>query len=455
MLLKATKYYATDYNKKGELLLMSTLNKAYLKFPAAIAENVLECLSNQSPINYNEEIAFPYEKILYENRYLYEAEYDESWLVDVAHKTHVFSDNWLYLTILPTNNCNFSCIYCYESNKEESMNDQTENSILEFVKRNIKKYKNLRLNWFGGEPLLQKERVVRMSEKINEICKQNGVPMVGLMSTNGYELDLLTFKRLIRSRILSYQICLDGDSCTHNVQRPHRLKEDSYEKIFANLKQIKEGIKTGTFKIGIRANMTPFVEEHMLSHLKKLAVVFGSDKRFNVYFQGVRDWGGERFKNNQPQVIENEEDYYRKWYDIANAFGLNSAESLEFAPVYGLCEANLKNGYVITHDGKITKCSLASYNDKYRDINEIGYIDEKGRAIICQEKQAKWIASRLTLPKCNDCYIYPICCGGSCPYMKNIQEKKSCLPIKEMLKAHLRCMDLKGKIEMVCEGGQL
>ena len=43
MLLKPTKYYATDYNKKGELLLMSTLNKAYLKFPAAISEQVLKC----------------------------------------------------------------------------------------------------------------------------------------------------------------------------------------------------------------------------------------------------------------------------------------------------------------------------------------------------------------------------------------------------------------------------
>lgn len=447
MFLKPTRYYATDYNKRGELLLMSTLSKTYLKFSPEIAEKVLTCLKSDHLVEYDEETAPLYEKILYNNGFLYESDYDESKFVDVIHKTHLFSDNWLYLTILPTNNCNFRCVYCYETNKDEYMSEQTENNILEFVRKNIRKYKYLRLNWFGGEPLLKKERVIYMSEKISAICRENKVPMIGLMSTNGYELDVETFKKLIRSRILSYQICLDGDVCTHNIQRPHYLNSDSYETIFNNLKSIKENVKSGTFKIGIRANMTPFVEEHMQSHLEKLATVFGGDSRFNVYFQGVRDWGGERIKTNKPELVDNEEVYYRKWYDIASVLGLNSAESLEFAPVYGLCEANLKNGYVITYDGKITKCSLASYNERYKDVNEIGYIDEKGKAIIDEAKQAKWIASRVTSHSCYNCYIYPICCGGSCPYMKNIQGKNSCLPIKEMIKAHLRCMDSKGKIE--------
>lgn len=449
MLLKPTRYYATDYNERGELLIMSTLNKKYLKFSAENSEKILACLKCEQAIDYDEKTMPSYVRTLYNNGFLYENKYDESKFVDVMHKTHLFSDNWLYLTILPTNNCNFRCVYCYETSTDEYMDDQTEASIIEFVRRNIKKYKYLRLNWFGGEPLLQKERVIRMSEKISAICKQNGVPMIGLMSTNGYELDIDTFKKLIRSRILSYQICLDGDECTHNLQRPHYLYSNSYETIFNNLRNIKENVKSGTFKIGIRANMTPFVEEHMRSHLEKIATVFNGDSRFNVYFQGVRDWGGERIKTNNLTLANNEEDYYKKWYDVANMLGLNSAESLEFAPVYGLCEANLKNGYVITYDGKITKCSLASYNDQYKDINEIGYINEKGKAIIDEAKQAKWIANRVASSSCYKCYIYPICCGGSCPYMKNIQGKNSCLPIKEMIKAHLRCMDSKGKIEKV------
>lgn len=171
MFLKPTRYFATDYNKKGELLLMSTLSKTYLKFSPEISEKVLNCLKSDHLVEYEEENAPSYKTILYDNGFLYDSEYDESKFVDVVHKTHLFSDNWLYLTILPTNNCNFRCVYCYETNKDEYMSEQTENNILEFVRKNIRKYKYLRLNWFGGEPLLQKERVIYMSEKISAIYR--------------------------------------------------------------------------------------------------------------------------------------------------------------------------------------------------------------------------------------------------------------------------------------------
>ncbi len=446
MLLKSTNYYCIEINAKGELLLMSTLNKSYLKFASEYSKQVLDLLESDSIIEYCEGSKNYVISTLHNYGYLYDADFDESLFVDVEYKTHIFSDNWLYLTILPTNNCNFRCVYCYENPKEEKMSDQTESDILDFVRKNIRKYKNLRLNWFGGEPLLEKERVIRMSKEISNICKENGVPMIGLMSTNGYELDMDTFVELIRSRILSYQICLDGNMSSHNTQRPHFLNHDSYEQIFNNLCQIKKYVKSNTFKIGIRANMTPDVEVDLEKHLKNLFDSFGDDKRFSVYFQGVRDWGGDRFKENKPELIENEEDYYKKWYDIACNIGLNSAEHLEFSPVYGLCEANLKNGYVVTYDGKIIKCSLASYNDKFKEINEIGFIGEKGKLYLNQAKHAKWIVNRVKMKKCYTCNVFPICCGGSCPYMKNIKGKHSCLPIQEMMKAHLRCADNKGFI---------
>lgn len=163
MQLKSTNYYAMDFNKKGELLLMSTLNKSYIKFSPEISDSIISLLKSNEEIEFNEKNSETYKTILYNRGYLFDKEIDESLLVDVAHKTHVFSDNWLYFTILPTNNCNFRCVYCYESNKEEYMDDQTENNILEFLRKNIKKYKKLRLNWFGGEPLLEKKRVLRMS----------------------------------------------------------------------------------------------------------------------------------------------------------------------------------------------------------------------------------------------------------------------------------------------------
>lgn len=443
-MLKPSHYVISEKNRKGELLLMSILHCTYVKFPQTYADEVLTLM--QSAVIDESVGDLRIIDVLKTNKMLIASNVDESLLVDAMHKQHVFSNDWLYLTILPTNNCNFRCIYCYETPVEENMNDRTEKNILDFVRKNIRKYKKLRLNWFGGEPLQQKERVVRMSREINQICKANKVPLVGMMTTNGYDLDLETFRSLISNRILSYQVCIDGSECTHNVQRPHFLNSDSYQKIYSNLLSIKRSIKSNTFKIVIRANMTPFVEEHLLDHLENLALDFGNDKRFSIYFQGVRDWGGNRISENDVEIVADEENYYKKWYDIASEKGLNSADFISVGPVTGLCEANLKNGYLIYYDGSVHKCSLASQDEMSKDIDTVGQIEDGGKMIIDSEKIAKWIVNRVSSENCYNCSLFPICCGGSCPYSKNIKGQKSCLPIKEMIKAHLRCLDYRNMI---------
>lgn len=415
-MLKPSRYVIMEKNNNGELLMLNLLRSQYLKFSPLHADKIIETMKMTSiddAISTDE-----YVKKLYENKFLIDFDFDESLLVEAMHEQHVYSNDWLYLTILPTNNCNFRCVYCYETPAEETMNDQTEKNILDFCRKNIKKYKKVRLNWFGGEPLLYKERVLRMTKEIDEICKENKVPLIGMITTNGYNLDLETFKSLIAHRVLSYQVCIDGAETTHNVQRPHCVNKDSFQRVYSNLVSIKNNVNTFSFKMVIRANMTPFVEKHLDEYLDLLAEDFGNDKRFSVYFQGVRDWGGDRITENKVEILANEESYYRKWYDIASKKGLNSADFIAIGPVTGMCEANLKNGYLIYYDGSVHKCSLASQDDKYKDIDNIGYIADGGNLVIDSEKAVQWIVNRVHNKNCYNCELYPICCSGSCPFFK-------------------------------------
>lgn len=273
---KPTRYYVTEKARDDGLLLMSTLNSTYLKFSSPYTDKVSTLL--KTPMIPEEQVQNdPVLSILKQYQFIFNTSYDESLAVDVMHKSHVYSDKWLYLTILPTNNCNFRCVYCYETPEPQYMSDQTEKNILDFCRKNVHRYQFVRLNWFGGEPLLEKERVLRISKELDKICREYGVPLIGLMSTNGYELDVDTFRALISYRILSYQICLDGDRCTHNVQRPHYVESDSYERVLNNLIAIQKQVRSRTYKIGIRANMTPFVEEHMQEHLERLSQYFAGD----------------------------------------------------------------------------------------------------------------------------------------------------------------------------------
>lgn len=445
-MLKPSRYVLMEKNKNGELLILSLLRSHYVKFSSSYSDKVMEAMQMASIDD--SRIVDDYIKVLVDNKFLIDYDFDESLLVEAMHKRHVYSNDWLYLTILPTNNCNFRCIYCYESPAEETMDDQTEKNILDFCRKNVKKYKKVRLNWFGGEPLLQRERVLRMSKEINDICKENKIPLIGMITTNGYNLDLETFKSLVSCRILSYQVCVDGAEATHNIQRPHYANNDSFQKVYSNLVSIKNNVNTYSFKMVIRANMTPFVEEHLDEYLNLLAKDFGNDKRFSVYFQGVRDWGGNRIAESNIEILPDEESYYRKWYDVASEKGLNSADFISVGPVTGMCEANLKNGYLVYYDGSVHKCSLASQDEKYKDIDNIGYIADGGNMIIDNEKTVRWIVNRVHNKNCYNCELFPICCSGSCPFSKNIKNSPSCLPIREMIKAHLRCLDYRDKIKL-------
>ena len=61
-----------------------------------------------------------------------------------------FANEHLTLTIAPTMACNFKCVYCYEGSrvKNETMNKQIIDGIIEFIKKHECKY--LSITWYGG-----------------------------------------------------------------------------------------------------------------------------------------------------------------------------------------------------------------------------------------------------------------------------------------------------------------
>mgnify|MGYP000969126329 CR=1 FL=1 len=67
--------------------------------------------------------------------------------------------------------------------------------IARFVDKNIEKYKGLKVEWFGGEPLLELESIYYLSQKFKDICKLHKKPFISCMTTNGY---YLTTSQVIR-----------------------------------------------------------------------------------------------------------------------------------------------------------------------------------------------------------------------------------------------------------------
>ena len=148
-------------------------------------------------------------------------------------------DDVFILNLNPTMDCNFHCWYCYESHNENSeMSCEVQSSVIQFVENLISdnnKLKKLCVGFFGGEPLLKADSIVKsLIDRISHICELNNVELNIGFTTNGYLLNdefinyILNFKSY-------FQITLDGGRANHNKTRFSKYGENSYDKILGNV----------------------------------------------------------------------------------------------------------------------------------------------------------------------------------------------------------------------------
>lgn len=329
------------------------------------------------------------------------------------------NDGILKITILPTDGCNFRCTYCYQSEEIHSWNDDIMNRIEKCISNEIEQYRGLMIGWFGGEPLLQKENIIRFMNRIKKICNDKRKSLVSTITTNGYNLDLVTFNKLLNAHVISYQVCIDGLEKRHNTQRPHKTKNDSFNKIVSNLKAIKNECKSMNFTIGIRNNMNTDGFEEIDEYFRFLKEEFGDDKRFTFIFEPIHDWGGERVKDIKDKLILTDE-FFSKTLNFAYENKINSLDVFKYTNSFMLCEAPKKNSFIINYDGSIFKCTHAIYdiNRSIKNLNTIGKINEQGELEVNSKKELLWTNGENFGTDCNDCKAYPICGGVSCVYAK-------------------------------------
>lgn len=71
-------------------------------------------------------------------------------------------DRLLELIIMPTEACNFRCVYCYQEFKAKSMAPRVVAGVMNLLTRRAPELDYLHLSWFGGEPLLAKHLIEKI-----------------------------------------------------------------------------------------------------------------------------------------------------------------------------------------------------------------------------------------------------------------------------------------------------
>lgn len=346
-----------------------------------------------------------YMREMYEYGLLVNWDFDEIREMDEKEKDSEYG-NYMQLILLPTEQCNFRCVYCYEHFERGKMSEKTQESILQYVEGEIDKFSGLNVIWFGGEPTEAMDVMENLSNYLIEICRRKKKPYTSGITTNGYNLTLDFFKKLKKMRITDYQVTIDGLPEIHDKQRVLANGEKTFDVIMNNLVEIKKNIHSATITFVLRTNISKKMLGHMDEFCALLDKYFKNDKRFKFFWQLVGDYG--YVKEESVRDLFGEIKDYKWLIENYTDWFINSFSASLYGPDGGVCYAFKRNSVVIDANGNIRKCTC----DLDTKENWFGII---GQALD-KEKHEAWLNERAITPEslCYRCKKRPLCHNRQC-----------------------------------------
>lgn len=395
-------FYNELINKSDGVALYNTKTGKAVRIYGNRAMRAKAMLLNQAPQALNKDDDL--QTSLYALQFLIDLSLDEFQEMAKLEEEQLF-DDFLYLTILPTEQCNFRCSYCYENFLRGKMPDAIQEQLCEFVEKKIHFEKGLMVNWFGGEPLEALDVIENLSKRLIDLCKAHKKVYYAGMTTNGYNLTLDIVKQLKKLHVTQYQITLDGLPHNHDQQRYLATGEGTANQIIQNLLDIKNGIKSKTIHFNLRTNFTKPMLSQIGQFSEFLEKNFLSDDRFGIFWQVVGDYG-QLIDDSIREEFCSENDYSEVILKQAIRHR-NSVFETAMRPAGSVCYALKRNAYVISSDGLIKKCTC----DMETNANRFGSLSEG----IDERKHEAWLRRKI-LPnsKCYTCKKRPICHFRAC-----------------------------------------
>lgn len=398
--------YIVDYeSKNGKYYMMHTASGNIVATDIAKKEQLQQILN--APNDYQESVVCTK---LTDLGFIIADRADEYQIITGKRLLRDFcKNNYLELTIMPTEKCNFRCVYCYENFVKPKMNEDTIDSIIRYVKKNISNRKGLIVSWFGGEPLLAMDVIEKLSNEFIRICKENHKIYSSSITTNAYLLNLEVFEKLRKLRINHFQITIDGYKLIHDKQRVLIGGGGTFDQIIHNLKSICANGKSNLWTISLRTNVTNNTVHNIDQFKKEIIDPFNDDPR--IYIMLRKMWTNNT--EDADALVCSDQDFE----DFVNQCEI-SETSLYQEYVFAhdmnfMCYASNPNSYVIGSDGKVYKCTYALYDD----INQVGQLNRSGEMYLDEEKLSFWIAPRANKQtECITCANYAACVSNGCPY---------------------------------------
>lgn len=327
----------------------------------------------------------------------------------------------LQLILLPTEDCNFRCTYCYEDFAIGRMSRATVDAVKKLIERRIPKLRDMSIGWFGGEPLIAKDIVLEINAFAKECAERAGIPFHSSMSTNAFTLGRQTFRTLLEHRVVSFQISIDGNEEEHDKTRKQRSGKGTFQEIWSNLQGIHA--TEGQFQILLRVHVHLENFDSVRALLVRIHDEFGADRRFDIALNAVGNWGGQsvlqmNLLKNASEAIAQLQAHLRElgWYvarekteltspaprdeagteakmapavgNVGQSSALDPKQEVRAGPVVpDVCYAARPNSFVIRADGTLAKCTVAFSDAR----NKLGKITADGTLSLDNSKMQRFM----------------------------------------------------------------
>lgn len=166
--------------------------------------------------------------------------------------------------------CNLDCTYCCQSDvlSGKVMTEETARKTAAWLARRALEIgtRRISINFVGGEPLLQPERIEQIVNDVRARVESSGVEVKFFLITNGVFLTRQLVEKWLPLGLEGAQVTLDGDETTHSLTRRSRKRgEDTFATIFHNLVEASRLIG-----INVNGNYTRDTVHGFLSLIEKL-----------------------------------------------------------------------------------------------------------------------------------------------------------------------------------------
>ena len=323
----------------------------------------------------------------------------------------------LQFRILTTTACNARCDYCYEKGAALlSMSPETAEQTLRFLLSRAEKQpgRPLRLEWFGGEPLLNPAAISRICGGLAAA----GQPWRSSLVTNGLLLDPELIPRAREQwRLTGVQITLDGPPGVYEAVK--HLPPGSFEKL---LERIPPLLEAG-IRVSLRVNHASSRLEQERQLIEELS------RRFPAPSPLLRVYLFPLYERRQAIPAAPMEEILLLNRRLVEA-GLACGESL-YAPPHRRngCFACCDGGLTVAPDGRLYNCSHCMTPEQC--LGSVWQPEEDGPC------RRAFLRSELG-EACRSCALLPVCMGGCRSGELGLAPMPQCYPYKSVLPEMLR-----------------